>query len=60
MSKQKLLLQQARTYLILARLLKNNQTDNSHYIIAAKQCIRLFKAIESVERTKTVELKLVA
>lgn len=61
MNKQQiLLLKQAKSYTMMAKILKDNGIDYRHYVIAARACISQFKAIESIEVTKTIRLRIVA
>lgn len=53
-----MLISQAKTYVLLAKLLKRNNDSYTHYLIQAKKCIELAKKIEQVDKTITMQINI--
>ena len=55
-----ILLDSARAYVMLARVLQRKGYDYRHYIVNARKCIDKYKRLKISDVTKTYVLDLVA
>ena len=56
MSKQKMLLASARTYVTLAQILQANEISSKHYLLLAKKCLTKYRLLKYSDLTVYIKM----